>query len=835
MSLPILDARQSLLDAAARSRRILLEAPTGSGKSTQVPAMFRDAGADGQIIVLQPRRLAARLLAARVASERGAPLGGEVGYQIRMEDRTSRDTRIIYATEGILLRRMLSDPDLSGVSVLVFDEFHERHVYTDISLALALRVQKERRPDLLIVIMSATLDVGPLQKMLEPCEVVRAEGRMYPVEVSYLDRMPRDAEPWTLAAQALEKKWDKSEGHALVFMPGSFEIHRTIREVESRIRSARVVPLHGELPPDAQDAAVMPSRDRKIIVSTNVAETSLTIDGVDLVIDSGLARVARNDPSRGLNTLYIEKISRASADQRAGRAGRTRPGACLRLWTMEDHQKRPAHETPELLRVDLAEFLLLLRHFNIAGFHELTLLDHPSDEAVQKAAELLEELGATEAGKPGLTSTGLRMTHFPAHPRFARMFLAAEELGCVRFAAWTAAVTQTRNLLLPRRGRETRQAREDALGETTSDLLLLWRACRAAAANRFERAACDRLGIHGANARQALRLHEQFCQVAKNAGMNPDSGPVSEEAMARCVLAGFPDHVARRRGRGSAIFDLPGGRSGRLAEGSAASSADLVVALEVADIERSDGVQTQLSLACAIEQEWLEEMFPQSFSSTEEVIYDPHQKRVVIRTASTYRGLVLEEKRRDAPADARAAACLAREVISGRVALPTWDDTVEQWIARVNFLASTGICPGVEPIDDAARELLITQICEGATSARDLKERPVLPIVKTWLAAELWHQVEKLAPERLELPGGRKAKIRYDDPSAPRLSARIQDLYGVEGELRIAAGRVPLRIEILAPNHRPIQVTQNLSTFWAEIYPALKNQLQRRYPRHEWR
>ncbi|MGO9609032.1 MAG: helicase-related protein, partial [Verrucomicrobiia bacterium] len=422
-SLPIMELREPLLSALARQRRLILTAPTGSGKSTQVPQMLLDGGllGAGQVVILQPRRLPARMLAAWVAKDRGVKLGEEVGYQIRLDDVTSRVTRIRYVTEGVLLRQMLSDETLRGVSAIIFDEFHERHLYGDITLARALQIQETARPDLIIAVMSATLDVGPLRKYLEPCELLSSQGRTFPVEIDYLPKTVGDWPIWEAAVKELERLVAQHDGDALVFMPGGYEITRTVQAAQDALGGQFIVlPLHGDLPTNDQDAAVAQYDRRKVVVSTNVAETSLTIDGVRIVIDSGLARIPRYDPYRGINTLLVEKISRASADQRAGRAGRTAPGVCLRLWTKHEHEQRPAQELPEVKRLDLSEVVLTLKASGVSDVHTFRWLESPSRQSLERAELLLKDLGALENRGSAITELGRRMLAFPLHPRYSR-------------------------------------------------------------------------------------------------------------------------------------------------------------------------------------------------------------------------------------------------------------------------------------------------------------------------------------------------------------------------------------------------------------------------------
>lgn len=835
-TLPIYDLDEEIVSTLVEGNRLVLQAPTGSGKSTQVPQILVDGGVpgNGRCVILQPRRLAARMLASRVASERGVKLGGEVGYQIRLDNVSSAETRILFVTEGILLRQMLADPQLKGVSTVIFDEFHERHLYGDISLARALALQETVRPDLRIVVMSATLDRTGLADYLSPCTTLQSEGRVYPVDVEFLNHDPKDDPPWELAASAVADNFERTDGDILVFMPGAYEINRTIREIGARLGNRCVIlPLHGELPASEQDRAVNRTSVRKVIVSTNVAETSLTIDGVTLVVDSGLARVARYDPQRGINTLLIEKISHASADQRAGRAGRTAPGICIRLWTLRDHERRATRELPEIKRLDLAETVLTLKASGFGDLSKFRWIDPPDPLSLVRAETLLDDLGATHQGT--ITPTGRRMLTFPVHPRYARMFLAAEELGCVRTAALIAALTQTRSMLM-RADKKIEEERAEIFGAGTSDFQILMRAFAWAKSKEFRANECRALALHADSARQVGKLFEQFLDIAHAEALDTGSAPVSDEAVARCILAGFADHVARRRSEGTLVCDIVHGRRGMLARSSVASHSKLLVAAEITEVEGRDGdAQVLLNLATEITEAWLHEMFPEDFSDTTEYFFDSSQNRVVVRRAKMFRDLLLENQDRDAAPGPAASSCLADQVLSGELRLNGWDDAVEQWIHRVNFLARLLPDQGVPPLGDDERHHIILLVCDGATCYRDIKDAPVLPHARSLLTHHQQQIVDKHAPERFHLPGGRKAKITYSDTAEPFLSARIQDLYGVEDDIKIAMGRHSLTLHILAPSHRPVQITKSLRSFWAEAYPKLKQQLQRQYPKHEWR
>src|SRR6185312_6629365 len=647
--LPIYDIESEIISRLRADRRLILSAPTGSGKSTQVPQMLLQAGllGEGQVVILQPRRLAARLLATRVAQELGVKLGREVGYQIRFENVTSPETKIRFVTEGVLLRQMIDDPQLKGVSVLLFDEFHERHLYGDITLARALDVQESSRPDLRIGVMSATLDTDLLAFYLKP-KVLTSEGRTFPVEIKYAaDPSYSDKRPiWDQAADAFSRYVRSGgQGDVLVFMPGGFEISQTIEAIRhtDEAKGFILLPLHGELPPNDQDAAVARYPQRKVVVSTNVAETSLTIDG-------------------------------------------------MRLWSREEHSHRPAQELPEIKRLDLAEVVLTLKAAGVANLRKFRWLEPPDEQSLAHAEELLTDLGALQrrtgvspvcdqsatkknngdrqdACPTMITEVGRKMLAFPIHPRYARMLLAAQEYGCVYQAALVAALTQGRDLLLRNVGRDTNQLREDLLGEkASSDFWILMRAWTYAAKNQFRLDACRKLGIHAVTARQVGPLFDHFLRIAKKEGLNVEPREVKDEALQKCVLIGFSDRVAHRLDQGTLRCELVHNRRGVLARESVVQHANLFVAAEVREVEGKDEeVRTILSLATAIEVDWLRELFPEDIEGDLKVQFDPTQKRVMAAELSRFRGLALSARRVEPPPADAAARLLADEVVAGHL------------------------------------------------------------------------------------------------------------------------------------------------------------------------
>ena len=882
-SLPIEELREEIVTSLQTSNRLIIEAPTGSGKSTQVPQFLLESGLleNGRAVILQPRRLAARMLAARVAQERNSSLGKEVGYCIRHDLQYSAETELLFVTEGILLRQMLEDPLLSNISTLIFDEFHERHLYSDISLMQALRLQESERPDLKIIVMSATLDTSALADYLEPCVILRSTGRTHPVEITYLKHEQAEEKLWDLAASAASSMLSITPGHLLIFMPGAYEIGRTISTLRALLPSdIAIFALHGELPPADQDAAVKPSTIRKIIVTTNVAETSLTIDGVTGVIDAGMARIARFDARRGMNTLLVEKISCASADQRAGRAGRTAPGHCWRLWTERDHARRALRDVPEIHRVDLAEVLLLLKKLELLPTRVLSKLaagdegpgaparspavykevleeastgatlpctsavefpkksanwlDAPHTASFEKAELLLHDLGALDHdGK--ITERGHRMLAFPTHPRYAAMLLAAEKLGCVRAAALMAVFTQARPLLL-RTDRNTEETRRDLFGGGNSDFLVLSRVFSWAQRNDFKTDACRKLAIHADAARQVARIFEQFLNLARAQGLTIDAPPAPDEAIAECILAGFADQVARRRSAGTHLCDMVHGRRGLLVKESAATESRLLVATEIHEIGQSSGdVRIQLSMATAIDEGMLRKIFPDDFSDRRELCFDIMTHRVVEKKEKVFRDLMLESITRDITSSPEASTVLAQGIMEAELPLPTWKEESPSWIHRWQWLHR--FHPELE-LPEWTEELYNTafqQCCQGALSYREVKDRPAVPALETLLSPAQRAAFAKLAPTHYLLPGGRKAPLRYQPNGDVILSAAIQDLFGLASAPKLANGHVIVTVEILAPNRRPIQITRDLVSFWKEAYPKIKIELSRRYPKHEWK
>jgi ATP-dependent helicase HrpB len=834
--LPIYEIEPALLTAwqrMAERRRFVIEAPTGSGKSTQLPQMLlkNELLNGGEVVILQPRRIAARMLARRVAEELRVRLGDEVGYQVRFEGAVSAKTRIRYVTEGILLRRMMDDPHLRGVSAVIFDEFHERHLYGDITLARALDLQETTRPDLAIFVMSATLQTVALNTYLDPAVHLVSEGRTFPVSILYAP--PRGTvrgEIWDHATRVCgEALAAQREGHALIFMPGGFEIRKTM-EALSREKWAKnfdILPLHGELTPAQQDAAVTDSGRRRIVVATNVAETSLTIDGVQVVVDAGTARIAAWESARGINTLTVQPISRASADQRAGRAGRTAPGVCYRLWSEESHGRRAAAEVPEVLRLDLAEVVLTLKAAGVDDLEKFRWFEKPDPRGMERAVTLLRQLGALDAG--GITDLGRRLTRYPLHPRQARILEEAAAHGCVPPIALCVALLQGRSIFM--RGGEGQ--RKFATPDDCSDFLPLIRAWQAAADRNFHPDACGQMGLNGKAAGEASRLAERLEKITGAAIGNPSDIP-DRETLAKVVLLGYSDQVARRTSVGGSACDVVGGRRGAVSKDSVVRGEALLVAAEIAEVQGRD-VQVTLQMVTELEEDWLGELFPDDFALEKAPFFDTSQRRVIQRERVRFRDLVIRERQSGEADETAAATILAEEVMRGNLTLTAWDESVEQWFARLNFLRKAMPDLDLPEFTDDDKRLVLEEMFHGCRSYREIKDLSPINALRDWLSHTQAAALDRHAPPRIELDTGRAVKIDYTRPEEPSVAVFIQQLFKQRDTPKIAAGRVPLVLSILAPNHRPIQVTRDLAGFWKNHYPSIKKEMERRYPRHEWR
>ncbi len=804
--LPILAHAAAIRALVADRRRIILSAPPGTGKSTQVPQILLPES--GRAIVLQPRRIAARNLAVRVAQERGEEVGGTVGYQVRFERASQEATRLLYATYGIFWQQLLQDPTVPDVAVVILDEFHERTLEADAVLAWVRTLQRTTRPDLVLVVMSATLDGAPLTSYLE-APLLEVDARLHPVSIEYLPPNPQEP-PWTHAVRAFRMLVAQGlDGSVLAFMPGGGEIRRTAENLEPIARSLgwRVLELSGaQSLEDQQRALSLPARERCVIVATNIAETSLTIPGVVAVIDSGLARQAAYDPYRDLDTLHLGWISRQNAAQRAGRAGRLCPGRCVRLWSRSHETGMPEALAPEIQRLDLSRLALAC-----SALPEVPeWLTAPDPERWKQAHDRLTGLGAV--GSNGrITATGRRLLRFPLPPALARVLAAAQEGAVVTLCAAMIAILEAAD----------RRSISDEGDLYTLGLALV----REAKGRRPERDVVETY-------RQLLRLAYPSRADTDNALAAAEPGSALDTERRRAVtgawLSAFGSRLAFRRDK---AFELADGRKGLVSAGQPASSLLLALELhEVGGIGRNRQVSIPLYLPC--EPDWLE-------AGVEPVTvceWDPDRQRVVQTREWRSGGQTVRcEALRAADWDARLAEeMLVEKLLAGEARLEARDEDVEQWILRIRTAARVWPEAKVPVLEAEDWRVVYHEVCAGKASPRDIDKSALLTVLQEYVGWDVWARLEQAAPTRYRLPSGRQARITYFADAPPELSARLGDLIGLQGTMQLFEGRVQVLFDILAPNMRTVQKTHDLSGFWANTYPEIKRELQRRYPKHPW-
>jgi ATP-dependent helicase HrpB len=825
LALPVDALLPDLLAALRAGGAAVVRAPTGSGKTTRVPPALLDAlPRDRHVLVLQPRRLAARAAARRIAEERGGTLGDEVGYAVRFDRRAGPRTRLLVVTEGLLIRMLQEDPLLSHAGAVVLDEFHERHLDSDLSLALLQRV-RAARPELWVVAMSAS-DLGPrLPAFLGGAPLVACEGRLFPVETRWR-RTDRDEPLPRSVAAGVADALAASPGDVLVFLPGVGEIRRCAEELSplAARAGAALTELYGDLPAERQDEALRAGPRRRIILATNVAETSVTVEGVTAVVDSGLQRQLRFDPSVGLDRLELVRISRASAEQRAGRAGRTAPGVCVRLWSEHEQRALVERDEPEVLRVDLAGPALQLLAWGERDLFEFPWLQPPPRAALEEALALLARLGAT--GAAGLTAEGRAMSRLPVHPRLARLLLEAARRGVPEAAAMAAALLSERDPFL--RGAPGPGARAPT-HVSRSDV-----ADRVAALLDFERRGLrhSELGeLHQAGARAVLRARDQLLGLLREARepARAAAAPDADEALGRALLAAFPDRLARRREAGSPRAVMVGGRGVTLDPRSGVRDAPLFLAL---DLDARAGGDALVRLASEARREWLAQ---ERLATRVDVAFDARALRVGAVRRVVFEDLALEESPAALPDGEEVARCLAAAAAERLdEALPLREPETEAWLARVRWLAERRPDLGLPVFDESGLRAALPALCAGCRSFEELRKLRLAARLADMLPPAQRAALDRLAPERLAVPSGSHVRLDYQPGRAPVLAVRMQELFGLSDTPRVLGGGARVLLHLLAPNGRPEQVTEDLASFWANVYPQARRELMRRYPRHAW-
>jgi ATP-dependent helicase HrpB len=839
-NLPIYNIRDKIKLALSQTNQLILHAPTGSGKSTLVPQfLIDDVLLDNEtVIVLQPRRLAARLLSAFISKERGGVLGDEVGFQVRLEGKQSEKTKILFVTEGVLLNRLFTHDILKGIGAIVFDEFHERHLETDLCLAMALKLQNQR-PDLKIVVMSATLEIDKVQRFLTKSQTQEAQGKTFPVTIEYQQPKPYES-IWNHTANVLEAILpDFQDGSALVFMPGVYEIRKTIEAIQKkpRLQHFEVLPLYSSLSATEQDKAVQPG-GRKIIVTTNVAETSITLPGITLVLDSGLARIARFDPKRGINTLFTENISKSSCNQRTGRAGRVAPGRCIRLWSEFSHDHRQDSNLAEIHRLDLSETLLNLL---AAGESPETFpwIETPAKVSFDNAFQLLQKLEAVDTSGR-ITSLGIKLASYGVQPRLARMLFEAEKLGCLPAAAVLVAITQTSGLLYSVTDEVIIRERMDLFAGGGSDLIFELNAYLWAGSHQFKTNECNRLGVNANRCREIGKLAIQILRRAsvRDSHVLPQLRIDYDEALnlRKCIFAGFSDFLAIRHRLNSPTCQMMLGKSGQLHRDSSVQDARFMVVNEMEETKTPTGIQVLLRKVTEIEEEWLNEDLLKDLTKNISYEYNKELKRVQQITELVYNQLIIRRELSEIKDNDVAAEILTKAILNNEIDFPQWNEDVEHFVRRVNFAALHAPHYGIPAIREEEKEFIIQQSVYKCRSLKDIQKCDVWPSLKAWLSYEQMEAVKYLAPEFIELPHKKRpVKLRYDEKGDVILSETIQALYDCPLPLTVAEGKVQVIFELLAPSRRPVQITRDLEYFWKNSYYDVKKELKGRYPKHEWR
>ena len=798
-SLPIDAALPQLTSALAGNDAAVLVASPGAGKTTRVPLVLLDEpwAKDKKILVLEPRRLAARAAAARMASTLREQVGDTVGLRVRFDSKVTKRTRIEILTEGVFTRLILDDPSLDGIAAVLFDEFHERSLDADLGLALARDAQLGLRPDLKLLVMSATLDGARVAALLGDALAVESEGRVFPVETRYLGRDPR-ASIERQAADAVERALRAESGSLLVFLPGAGEIRRTEELLKERIRDTNVdiVGLFGALDAREQDRAISPSPPgrRKVVLATSIAETSITIEGVRVVIDSGLARVPRYEPDVGLTRLETVRVSRAAADQRRGRAGRTEPGICYRLWDEPQTGSLEPYTRPEILSADLSSFALDLAQWGAGDTGQLAFLDAPPQAAMNEARTLLREIGAIDENNR-ITEEGRKLRALPLPPRLARMVVDAAAQGAGEMAAAIAAVLTERGL-----------------GGNDVDL-----------GHRLENFRRDR----SRRAEDARAMVRRWTATAGNRQTDNDQSPGALLALA------YPDRVARNRGGSGSAFLLANGRGGMIDPASALARETYLVVAELAGAAAAG----RIVLAAPITLEEIEQDFAEQIRDSETVTFDATSASLRARRTRRLGSLVLAEQTRPVGFDSGSARLLAEGIATIGVRKLPWSKAQLQLRNRVMFLRRAEGDEWPDLSDDTLARTAaewLAPFLTGKTSLQQIGADDLAAMLDALLPWTLRKRIDAEAPTHFAAPSGSQVPIDYEAEEGPKLSIRVQELFGLAVHPTIAGGRVPLLIELLSPAHRPVQMTRDLPGFWRGSYKDVRTDLRGRYPKHPW-
>ena len=869
-SFPVLECIESLIDALSQNRPVVLKAPPGAGKTTMVPPAILDSGliSDQQILVVQPRRLAATATASRIASLRNARLGEEVGYHVRFDKKESNRTKLLTLTTGLLQRKLLTDPLLESVGCVVLDEFHERSIEMDLVLGMIEQIRRTFRPELKLVVMSATLDAGPISEFLEDPVSLHSEGRSFPVEIHY--HQQKQQEPIERqVVDSLRTLLEETRGDVLIFLPGVGEILRLKKHLQQHQREQaswqgiEFIELYGSMPTDEQSLALEPSANRKVILSTNIAETSVTIPGVESVIDTGVARILDHDTSTGLPRLTIQPISQASTEQRAGRAGRTGPGQCHRLWPLALQRSRRANDQPEILRGDLSSVMLTLAEWGEKDFDAFPWLTKPPENAVEHARELLQRLGAVD--QTGcITKLGKEMVQLPLSPRLARLMIEARDRGVVEEAAIAAALLSERdpfdgeNLppsFMHSPSTHSANGTQPSQGGNPSNQI-----------SRRELIACDlwprieaieafRDGKHHDNIRplavkQLLRVAIQLRREVENASSSFVSNSKEHPSirLRRSLLAAFPDRLAKRREEtqdqrtllsriGTAIYSkrdrtqrgvLAAGKGVQLNTNTHVINSELFLCLEM----QAAGSEASVRLACGIDPEWFT---TDDFQECDTYVFDKEKAAVVARRQRRLHDLPIHEIPIACEPSPEVAKILFDAAKKNPVLASPPENSPLWYLAnRISLVHEHFPNLGLSKVTPETFSEILFRLCKQNTTLAEIQNAAWQEQLRSLFDYASLMEVDRLAPAEIQIPSGRKVEIHYDPGKPPRIFVRIQEIFGWTQTPRILENRVPFVLHLLGPNGREQQITNDLENFWASTYQQIRKELKRRYSKHAW-
>ena len=846
LALPIDVALPQVAAALVAHRSVVLTAPPGSGKSTRVPPLLNSL-LSGQVYLLQPRRIAAKSLARRIAEEQGWKLGQEIGYRVRFDTIGGPATRLWVMTEGSLTRQLTVDPYLEGVSAVILDEFHERSLHTDLAISYLRELQRTIRNDLVLIVMSATIDAAPVAAFLGDCPVIDAPGRTYPVTVSNRHDLPGKYVTDQVVPAVMDALRHPDCGDVLVFLPGMGEIRSCERALADAGVERDILPLHGSLPPDVQERALAPSSRPKIVLSTNVAETSVTIPGVRTVIDTGTARVMRHNPESGLDELRLEPISRFSADQRAGRAGRTAPGRCIRLSTPLVDARRAQATDPELSRVDLTGTLLLLKAWDYADPRTFPWFSPPAAERLLAAENLLVMLGAIASPFTVLTPVGKRLAELPVHPRVGRLLLDAVALGQPQLGASLAALTGERDV-------RSQQRNGPAAAPAVADALDRLELLRVAERDNFH-AGLRAHGIEPQAARECAQvrddllrtiqaLSKQRSQLSQLSQLSQQSAPIDlTEVVPRLLLAAYPDRVVKRAAPDANRGMMVGGIAVELDETSAVAATrghprpELFLAINCQGLGQGMRASTVVRQAAELTEADLQAVFPGAVTRQERLSWDDARQQVTGQIGWYFADLAIRMVRDTQPDPSSVAIFLAQRLAPDALAIINADEEAAGWLARYRWLRLVASDLQLPELTDQHLTDALIALCENCRSRAEVLAKPKLALLQAGLSWQQTQQIDTWAPTHLPVPTGNRIKLDYlaatlEQP--PVLAVRLQELFGERDTPRLADGRIGVLLHLLGPNYRCEQITRDLAGFWAKTYPQVRKDLRGRYPKHSW-